>query len=69
MPEKKTVKSVTVRDVDQKLALMEVVSAERHNTVAKRLDRLEVILIGSAGTLIFGMAGIIVTIVLKGAAS
>jgi hypothetical protein len=69
MPEKKTVKSVTVRDVDKKLALMEVVSAERHNTVTKRLDRLEMILIGSAGTLIVGMAGIIVTIILKGVAS
>jgi len=56
----------TVKELDAKLSAFEVVSAERHNSVVKRLDRMEMILIGSAGTLIVGMAGIIVTIVLKG---
>lgn len=56
----------TVKELDAKLSAFEVVSAERHSSVVKRLDRMEMILIGSAGTLIVGMAGIIVTIVLKG---
>jgi hypothetical protein len=59
----------TVKELDARLVALEVIGAERYGTLLKRLDRLEMILIGSAGTLIVGMAGIIVTIVLKGAAS
>ncbi len=56
----------TVKELEVKLITHEVISAERYGTLVKRLDRMEMILIGSAGTLIVGMAGIIVTIVLKG---
>lgn len=59
----------TVKELDARLVALEVIGAERYGTLLKRLDRLELILIGSAGTLIAGMAGIIVTIILKGAAS
>ena len=59
----------TVKELDARLVALEVIGAERYGTLLKRLDRLEMILIGSAGTLIVGMAGIIVTIILKGAAS
>jgi len=59
----------TVKELDARLVALEVIGAERYGTLLKRLDRLEMILIGSAGTLIVGMAGIIITIVLKGAAS
>jgi hypothetical protein len=56
----------TVKELETKLITQEVISAERYSTLVKRLDRMEMILVGSAGTLIVGMAGIIVTIVLKG---
>ncbi len=56
----------TVKELETKLITHEVISAERYGTLVKRLDRMEMILVGSAGTLIVGMAGIIVTIVLKG---
>jgi hypothetical protein len=56
----------TVKELETKLITHEVISAERYSTLVKRLDRMEMILVGSAGTLIVGMAGIIVTIVLKG---
>jgi len=59
----------TVKELDARLVALEVIGAERYGTLLKRLDRLEMILIGSAGTLIVGMAGIIVTIILKGVAS
>ncbi len=59
----------TVKELDARLVALEVIGAERYGTLLKRLDRLEMILVGSAGTLIVGMAGIIVTIILKGAAS
>ena len=56
----------TVKELETKLITHEVISVERYSTLVKRLDRMEMILVGSAGTLIVGMAGIIVTIVLKG---
>ena len=56
----------TVKELETKLITHEVISAERYSTLVTRLVRMEMILVGSAGTLIVGMAGIIVTIVLKG---
>jgi hypothetical protein len=56
----------TVKELEAKLIAHEVIGAERYSTLVKRLDRMEMILVGSAGTLIVGMAGVIVTIVLKG---
>lgn len=56
----------TVRELDAKLIALDVLSAERYATLLKRLDRMEIILFSSAGTLIVGMAGILVTILFKG---
>lgn len=57
----------TVRQLEAQLVTHEAVCAERYTTFIKRVDRLEAIAIGTAGTLIVGMAGIIITIILKGA--
>jgi hypothetical protein len=56
----------TVRQLEAQLVTHEAVCAERYTTFIKRVDRLEAIAIGTAGTLIVGMAGIIITIILKG---
>lgn len=57
----------TVKELEAKLITHEMVSAERYGTLIKRVDRLELIMLSTAGTLIVGMAGVILTIVLKGA--
>lgn len=57
----------TVKELEAKLIPHEMVSAERYGTLIKRVDRLELIMLSTAGTLIVGMAGIILTIALKGA--
>jgi len=56
----------TVRQLEAQLVTHEAVCAERYTTFIKRVDRLEAIAIGTASTLIVGMAGIIITIILKG---
>lgn len=56
----------TVKELEVKLITHEVISAERYGTLVKRIDRLELIMLSTAGTLIVGMAGVILTIVLKG---
>jgi hypothetical protein len=56
----------TVAEVENKLVTHEAVCAERYATFINRVDRLERILIGAAGVLIIGMAGIIMSIILKG---
>lgn len=43
----------------------EQVCAERYAGILSRIGRLEAIIIGSAGSLIFGMAGIIATLALR----
>lgn len=57
----------TVKELEAKLIPHEMVSAERYGTLIKRVDHLELIMLSTAGTLIVGMAGIILTIALKGA--
>jgi len=57
----------TVKELEAKLITHEMVSAERYSTLIKRVDRLELIMLSTAGTLIVGMAGVILTILLKGA--
>jgi hypothetical protein len=42
------------------------VCAERYTTFIQRVDRLEGLLLKATGALIVGMAGIIVTILIKG---
>jgi hypothetical protein len=57
----------SVSDVENKLITHEAICAERYNTFITRVDRLEKLLIKAAGTLIVGMAGVIIAIVTKGA--
>jgi hypothetical protein len=57
----------SVNDVENKLITHEAICAERYNTFITRVDRLEKLLIKAAGTLIVGMAGVIIAIVTKGA--
>jgi hypothetical protein len=56
----------TVAEVENKLVTHEAVCAERYATFINRVDRLERILIGAAGVLIIGMAGVIMSIILRG---
>lgn len=56
----------TVRELEVQLITHEAIGAEQYATLIKRIDRLEMIIIGTASTLIVGMAGIIITIILKG---
>jgi hypothetical protein len=56
----------TANEVENKLITHEAICAERYNTFISRVDRLEKLLIKAAGTLIIGMAGVIIAIVTKG---
>jgi hypothetical protein len=56
----------TANEVEHKLITHEAICAERYNTFISRVDRLEKLLIKAAGTLIMGMAGVIIAIVTKG---
>jgi len=56
----------TVSEVENKLVTHEAICAERYATFIHRVDRLERLLIAAAGVLIVGMAGIIMSILLKG---
>lgn len=55
-----------MNDLDSKFLAHEAVCAERYQTFINRVDRLEHLMIRAAGGLIIGMAGLIVTILLKG---
>jgi hypothetical protein len=56
----------TVSEVENKLVTHEAICAERYATFIQRVDRLERLLIAAAGVLIVGMAGVIMSILLKG---
>jgi len=56
----------TANEVENKLITHEAICAERYNTFISRVDRLEKLLIKAAGTLIMGMAGVIIAVVTKG---
>lgn len=56
----------TTHELEVQLVSHEAVCAERYNTFIQRVDRLEKLLIKAAGVLIVGMAGLIITIVMKG---
>jgi hypothetical protein len=56
----------TANEVESKLITHEAICAERYNTFISRVDRLEKLLIKAAGTLIIGMAGVIIAIITKG---
>lgn len=55
----------TNHELEVQLVSHEAVCAERYNTFINRVDRLEKLLIKSAGVLIVGMAGVIATILMK----
>lgn len=55
----------TNHELEVQLVSHEAVCAERYNTFINRVDRLEKLLIKSAGLLIVGMAGVIATILMK----
>lgn len=56
----------STRELEVQLTSHEAVCAERYQTFIQRVDRLESLMVKTAGTLIVGMAGIIVTIILRG---
>lgn len=56
----------TTHELEVQLTSHEAVCAERYQTFIQRVDRLETILLAAAGTLIVGMGGIIMAILLKG---
>ena len=56
----------TTRDLEVQFTKHEAVCAELYNTFLARVDRLEKLLIKAAGTLIIGMAGVIIAVVTKG---
>lgn len=56
----------TNHELEVQLVSHEAVCAERYSTFITRIDRLEKLFIKAAGVLIVGMAGLIVTIILKG---
>jgi hypothetical protein len=56
----------TANELENKLVTHEAICAERYNTFITRVDRLEKLLIKAAGTLIMGMAGVIIAIITKG---
>jgi hypothetical protein len=56
----------TANELENKLVTHEAICAERYNTFITRVDRLEKLLIKAAGTLIMGMAGVIIAIITRG---
>ena len=56
----------TNHELEVQLTSHEAVCAERYQTFIKRVDRLEMLLIKTAGVLIVGMGGIVITILMKG---
>jgi hypothetical protein len=56
----------TTHELEVQLVSHEAVCAERYNTFIQRVDRLEALMIKTAAALIVGMAGILVTIILRG---
>ena len=56
----------TTHELEVQLTSHEAVCAERYQTFIQRVDRLESIMLRVAGALIVGMAGVIVTIVMRG---
>ena len=56
----------TTHELEVQITSHEAVCAERYQTFIQRVDRLESLMIRTAGALIVGMAGILVTILFKG---
>ena len=58
--------AATTHELEVQITTHEAVCAERYQTFIQRVDRLESLIIQTAGALIVGMAGLLVAIVLKG---
>ena len=56
----------TSHELEVQITTHEAVCAERYQTFIQRVDRLESLIIQTAGALIVGMAGLLVAILLKG---
>lgn len=56
----------TTHELEVQITSHEAVCAERYQTFIQRVDRLESLMIRTAGALIVGMAGILVTIIFRG---
>jgi hypothetical protein len=56
----------TTHELEVQITSHEAVCAERYQTFIQRVDRLESLMIRTAGALIVGMAGILVAILFKG---
>jgi hypothetical protein len=55
-----------MHELEVEFTTHEAVCAERYQTFIHRVDRLESLIIRTAGALIVGMAGLLVAIILKG---
>jgi hypothetical protein len=56
----------TSHELEVQLTSHEAVCAERYQTFIQRVDRLESLMVKTAGALIVGMAGILVAIIFRG---
>jgi hypothetical protein len=56
----------TSHELEVQLTSHEAVCAERYQTFIQRVDRLDYLIIRTAGALIVGMAGLLVAILFKG---
>jgi hypothetical protein len=56
----------TTHELEVQITSHEAVCAERYQTFIQRVDRLESMIIRTAGALIVGMAGILVAIIFRG---
>jgi hypothetical protein len=56
----------TSHELEVQLTSHEAVCAERYQTFIQRVDRLEYLIIRTAGALIVGMAGLLTAILLRG---
>jgi len=56
----------TSHELEVQLTSHEAVCAERYQTFIQRVDRLEYLIIRTAGALIVGMAGLLAAIIFRG---
>ena len=56
----------TLRELEVQITSHEAVCAERYQTFIQRVDRLESLIIKTAGALIVGMAGLLAAIIFRG---
>lgn len=57
--------SESVEELAMRQSVHEAVCAERYGTIIGRVGRLETLIIAAAGSLLVGMAALIVTLALK----